>query len=238
MGHTKLLQIQPKNVLITGGHGTLGTKLNGILQGCYRPTSAEMDIRENLMHSRYINSIDYRSIETVIHCAAIKNEKCTNNRLDAMLVNIVGTSNVVLFCKEIGAKLVYISTDYVFRGDRGNYKVSDEVGPCNYYGETKLAAEYVVKSIDDYLIVRLSFFPDIFPYRKAFVDQLTTRITASEAAINVVKLIEERQNGVHHISGVKRSVYDYAVATSHGNFIEPIYLSEDGLQRPKDTSLE
>jgi dTDP-4-dehydrorhamnose reductase len=225
------------SVLITGGYGILGTKLNEIIN-CHRPTHEQMNIRKNLMDSEYFRSIDPHSIRTVIHCAALKNERCTNSPIDALLTNIIGTANVALFCESVGANLVYISTDYVFRGDRGNYKPTDEVGPANYYGETKLAGEYVAKSLKEHLIVRLSFFPDVFPYGKAFVDQFTTRITATQAAQKIVELIECKARGIQHVFGPKRSVYEYALETAGGKYIEPIFMSEDHLQRPRDTSLE
>lgn len=232
-------ETQKKNdVLITGGHGILGTKLDKIMPNCHRPTHQEMNICQNLMESKYIQKIDQKSIKTVIHCAALKNEQCTKNPIDALLTNIVGTTNVVLFCEQINAKLVYISTDYVFRGDRGNYKTTDEVGPTNYYGETKLAGEYAVKSLKNHLIIRLSFFSDIFPYEKAFVDQFATRITVTDAAHRIKSLIENQKIGLNHISGERRSVYDFAMATSAGKYIHPILLSDDPLIRPKDTSLE
>lgn len=239
MDDQKSLQIKSKNdVLITGAHGTLGTKLNEICPGCHRPTHSQMDICQDLMQSEYIRGIESKSIKTVIHCAALKNERCTRMPVESMLTNIVGTANVVLFCEAVGAKLVYISTDYVFRGDRGNYRPNDEVGPLNYYGETKLAGEYVVKSLKNHLIIRLSFFPDVFPYEKAFIDQFSTRITASEAAAKIMDLIDQKSIGVHHISGPKQSVYDYALSTAAGKFVKPVLLSEDCLTRPKDTSLE
>jgi dTDP-4-dehydrorhamnose reductase len=227
-----------ENILITGGYGTLGVKINEIIPNCHRPTHKEMDIQKNLMTSDYIKKINTSLIKTVIHCAALKNEQCTKNPIEAMLTNIVGTSNVVLFCKSIGAKLVYISTDYIFRGDRGRYSVSDEVGPINYYGETKLAGEYVVKSLENYLIIRLSFFPDIFPYEKAFVDQFATRITVTEAAKRIIDLTKKQETGVKHLSGIRRSVYEFALSTCKGKIIKPINLSDDPLMRPKDTSLE
>jgi dTDP-4-dehydrorhamnose reductase len=225
------------HVLITGGHGLLGKKLNELFENSLTPSHQEMDIRQNLMNSDYIKNIK-NEIHTVIHCAALKNEICTKKPSEALLTNIVGTANVALFCQEIGAKLVYISTDYVFKGDRGNYKTTDEVGPVNYYAETKLAGEYATKSVKNHLIIRLSFFPDIFPYEKAFLDQFSTRMTASEAAIRIKNLIDQNQQGIKHLAGLKQSVYDFAQSTANGKYIKPIYLHEDELVRPKDTSLE
>lgn len=228
---------QKNDVLITGGYGLLGCKLDVAMPNCHRPTHSELDVSQNLFESSYFRLVDPKSIRTVIHCAALKNEQCQNNPVKAMTTNIIGTANVALFCDSIGAKLVYISTDYVFRGDKGNYRPSDEVGPSNYYGETKLASEYVVKSLKDYLIIRLSFFPDVFPYEKAFIDQITTRITVTEAAERIKTLVSSNTTGVKHISGPKRSSYEFALATAGGKQIQPISLSDDPLLRPKDSSL-
>jgi len=237
MDNTKSLSTSA--VLITGGHGLLGEALHRLFPNAHRPRHHEMDIRQPLKDSLYIKQINPNPISTVIHCAALKMEPCTSGPIEGMLTNVVGTANVSTFCHDIGAKMVYISTYYVFRGDRGNYKVGDEVGPMNYYAETKLAGEYVAKSVKDHLIIRLSFFPDIFPHEQAYQDQFSTRLTASEAATKITALIELNAIGTKHVCGPKRSIYEFAVATSGGRTIKPILLSDDTRYvRPRDTSLE
>ena len=215
--------------LITGGHGVLGIRLRKFFPNATYPTHGEMDIDDKIEFEK--------PLDLVIHCAALKNGPCAKNRLSGMRTNIVGSANVAELCCKKNAKIVYISTDYVFRGDKGDYSPDDEVGPSNYYGETKLAGEYAVKCVPNHLIVRLSFFPDIFPYLDAFVDQYSTRITATEAAEKIYDLIQKDCTGVYHICGEKRSVYDYAVSTNGGNEINPISLADDSLVRPVDTSL-
>ena len=71
--------------------------------------------------------IDGRSIEVLIHGAAFIAAEGGRRPLRAIDVNIVGTANVVRLCMAHAIRLVYISTDYVFRGDRGQYREEDEV---------------------------------------------------------------------------------------------------------------
>jgi len=219
-------------ILITGGHGCLGSKLKTYYPNAFAPTHSELDIKNDLSGE----------FDLVIHCAALKPGPCNTNKREAMLTNIQGTINVAELCHKSDAKMVYISTDYVFRGDRGDYAWDDEVCPQNYYGESKLAGEYVTKSVPNHLIIRLSFFPDQYPYDNAFVDQFTTKIPVSEAAREIFKLIVSGAQGVHHISGPKGSVYDYALRTAHGKHIDQSELAdverhETDLKRPRDTSL-
>ncbi len=217
------------STLITGGSGLLGQKLQHLYSDAICPTHFEMDIDRPIKFDG--------QIDMVIHCAALKNGPCDTDRLAGMRTNIMGTAHVADLCCQKNAKLVYISTDYVFRGDRGNYAPTDEVGPSNYYGETKLAGEYAAKCVPQHLIVRLSFYTDVFPYPAAFVDQYTTRVTVTEAAEKIYDLIQKDCTGVYHICGKKRSVYDYAVSTNGGNEINPISLADDSLVRPVDASL-
>jgi dTDP-4-dehydrorhamnose reductase len=98
----------------------------------------------------------------IFHCAAytaVDKAEEEGKELDE-LINVNGTRNVALAAKAIGAKLVYISTDYVFDGEKqvGEYQVDDQVNPQNEYGRTKLLGEQAVQEIlDDYYIIRTSW---------------------------------------------------------------------------------
>jgi dTDP-4-dehydrorhamnose reductase len=76
-----------------------------------------------------------------------------------MMVNVQGTENIAKACKENSAKMIYISTDYVFPGDGDKpYEVDDPKGPLSVYGKSKLAGEEAVKKcLDMYYIVRISW---------------------------------------------------------------------------------
>ena len=98
--------------------------------------------------------------DAVIHCSAYTAvDKAEDEQELCYLVNVVGTENIAKICKEIDAKMVYISTDYVFDGTKyGLYEVDDIPNPINVYGKTKLAGEKAVQKIlEKYFIVRISW---------------------------------------------------------------------------------
>lgn len=72
-------------------------------------------------------------------------------------MNVKGTRNIAKICDRIGAKIVYVSTDYVFGGEKGLYTEEDEPNPADYYALPKLEGErYVMEICKDYVIVRTS----------------------------------------------------------------------------------
>ena len=227
------------SVLITGGHGVLGRALRSAYPEAWVPTSAELDVRRPFAESPYFaagTGRDVRQVALVFHLAALKRNPCAADPRAAMRTNVLGTVHAAELCHDVGATLVYTSTDYVFRGDRGDYAPGDEVAPGSYYGATKLAGEYVAASVPRHLIVRFSFFPDVFPYPGAYTDQLTTRITVTEAARRLVALVRDGATGVHHIAGKKQSVYEFALETAGGRTIQPISAAGEP-DVPRDTSL-
>ena len=100
----------------------------------------------------------------IVHAAAFVSPPLIDKTPQkAIEVNIIGTAVIAELCSRYKIKLVYISTDYVFRGDKGNYKEDDLVFPMNKYAWSKLAGECAVH-VDDYLIIRTSFGEKVFPY--------------------------------------------------------------------------
>ena len=98
--------------------------------------------------------------ETVIHCAAYTAvDKAESDAELALTVNGLGTRWIAEACREVGAKMIYISTDYVFGGDgRTPYEVHDEKNPVNVYGRSKLLGEDAVSMIlHRHFIVRVSW---------------------------------------------------------------------------------
>ena len=150
-------------ILLTGGNGQLGTELRHLLdeKGVkYVSTDAkEMDITDAQATMDYITNLK----PTVIyHCAAytaVDKAEDEGKELDEK-INVDGTRNVALAAKEVGATLVYISTDYVFDGKLkdGEYAVDAPINPLNEYGRTKALGEKAVQEImDDYYIIRTSW---------------------------------------------------------------------------------
>ncbi len=94
--------------------------------------------------------------EVVIDTAALHNvDYCENHQQEAWETNVVGSRNLAEASASVGAKTVYISTDYVFDGAKGNYSETERANPISYYGVTKLEAEKAVAPANrDHLIVR------------------------------------------------------------------------------------
>lgn len=150
-------------ILLTGGNGQLGTELRHLLdeKGVeYVSTDAKkMDITDAQATMDYITNLK----PTVIyHCAAytaVDKAEDEGKALDEK-INVDGTRNVALAAKEVGATLVYISTDYVFDGKLkdGEYAVDAPINPLNEYGRTKALGEKAVQEImDNYYIIRTSW---------------------------------------------------------------------------------
>ena len=100
-----------------------------------------------------------KDLDLVINCAAfVKVDECEDNSQEALSVNAVGARNVALVCKQINAKLMYISTDFVFDGEKKDcYREEDVPNPINVYGASKYLGEIFVKNcLGRYYIVRTS----------------------------------------------------------------------------------
>lgn len=224
-------------IFIIGGHGILGKHLCKVFPESLSPTHDELDIDFPLYQQKWVlyNEEILKNIDTVLLCASLKTKECEKNKLAAFRTNILGTSHVVEYCHSENKKLIFISTDWVFRGNRGNYKPDDEYGPTCYYGETKLAGEFITKSLNNYLIIRLSFSDVPFPYSKAYTNQFSTKLPVNEAAKQIHYAVSNNEKGIKHIYGKKQSIYEYAKSINGNKKITPEILDDDF--SPLDTSL-
>lgn len=148
-------------VLVTGVSGQLGYDVARVLaqRGIeYRGTSSkELDITDRAAVEHLMQS--YRP-NAVIHCAAYTKVDLAEDEPErCWAVNADGTRNLAAACREIGAKMLYISTDYVFPGTGEQFRRTDDpVSPVNTYGRSKLAGELAVQSLlETYFIVRISW---------------------------------------------------------------------------------
>lgn len=226
-------------MLLTGGSGRLGTELRSLIPEIVAPSSAEM----NLTAAAQVLAVVQRERpDIIVHAAAYTNvggaekdrEACWN-------ANVVGTRNVAAAANAVGAKLVHISTDYVFSGEEGGYHESDTPGPVvNYYSLTKLVAEEAARAAQKHLILRTSFRPREFQYPVAFSDVYTGQdyvdIIAPEIAL-AVKHALEIDDEVLHIVTERKSVYELAKRRKP-DVQEGRRAEAPGVVLPGDVSLE
>lgn len=149
-----------KKILIVGAQGMLGQALRAAFSD-YDVTAwdrAELDITNE---AAVREKIPVLKPEVIINAAAYTNvDGAETDRAAAFLVNTDGVKNLANVAKEIGAKVVHYSTDYVFSGDRqAGYKEDDVPGPAlNVYGESKLAGEQALKkSSCTYYLIRTAW---------------------------------------------------------------------------------
>ena len=178
--------------------------------------------------------------DAVIDTAALHNvDYCETHKDEARNVNVVGTLNVAEACASINAKMIFVSTDYVFDGESGLYRETDNIGPVNYYGQSKYEGEVaVINSCTDYAITRTSV---IYSYMatgesqsssgkplnfamwlmqklargeavRVVTDQYNSPTLADNLAQALLGICEKDITGVYHVAGKTRiSRYGFAV---------------------------
>ncbi len=200
--------IDQKKILFIGGSGLLGSEFKKYLPDMHYPPKTEFDITNYNQMDRYLVNGNWSMI---VHAAAFTSPpKIDRDPRLAIDVNIIGTSNVVKLCMKYTMKLIYICTDYVFKGDKGHYKEDDPVFPVNKYAWSKLGGECAVRLYDNSIIIRTTFGPNVFPYEKAFVDQWTSRESVSTTARMIAELLDKDFTGTVHVGGKRKSVFEYA----------------------------
>ena len=122
-------------------------------------------------------------------------------------INIIGTSNVVKACEERNIKLIYFSTNYVYPGEKGNYKESDPIFPINNYAISKLGGECAVRLYKNSLILRISMTEKPFVHEFAFNDVEMNFMYHDEFAKILLKLINEK--GIINVGGKTQTVYNF-----------------------------
>ncbi len=215
--------------LVTGVGGQLGydvmkelKKRNYFAVGV---DSAEMDVTSITAVEDTFNNI---KPNVVIHCAAWTAVDAAESNIDeCFLVNATGTENVVNACKKAGAKLIYISTDYVFDGNGTvPWKTDDAVNPLNVYGASKYAGEQAVLSYEKSFVVRTAwvfgkngrnFVKTVLKLARSnnelnFVnDQIGTPTYTADLARLLVDMAETDKYGIYHATneGGYISWYDF-----------------------------
>lgn len=148
-------------ILVTGVKGQLGYDVMKVLHqrdaACLGADIKDFDITDAAATAAFIERY---APDAVIHCSAYTAvDRAEEEAALCERVNVDGARNIAAACKKIGAKMVYISTDYVFPGTGERfYETDDPTGPLNVYGKTKLGGELAVQELlERYFIVRVSW---------------------------------------------------------------------------------
>lgn len=148
-------------ILVTGVKGQLGFDVvNELEKRGHTAIGVDVDEMDITDAEAVEKEMKADNLDAVIHCAAYTAvDAAEDNREICMRVNADGTRNIARVCKELGLKMVYISTDYVFdgKGERP-WEPDDARNPLNVYGESKYQGELAVEEcLDKYFIVRIAW---------------------------------------------------------------------------------
>ena len=210
----------------------MGSEIKKIVR-CFAPSSSELDIVD---YKKCAVAMKRYKPDIVIHCAAWTDVAAAEKeKRRCWEVNVLGTENMVRAAG--GRRFVYISTEYVFDGKKGNYTENDIPNPVNFYALTKLLGELIVRQYKNTLIIRTAFKKDgPWPYVGAFRDQWMSADFASERAPDIVKAaLMEKLMGLIHISGKRKTIYELAKKVSPA--VKKISIKDVPVVLPRDTSL-
>ena len=246
-------------VLVTGAKGQLGYDVvNELTLRGHEAIGVDISEMDITSAAQTMNVIAEISPDAVIHCAAWTAVDAAEDNEDAVRrVNADGTRNVASACKAVGAKMMYISTDYVFDGQGTEPWSADckTFAPLNVYGRTKLEGERAVAdNIDNYFIVRIAW---VFgAHGKNFVDtmlrlgqthdtlrvvsdQIGTPTYTPDLARLLVDMIETEKYGYYNATneGGYISWYEFACEIFRQAGIKtkviPVTTKEYGLSKAK-----
>lgn len=217
----------------------------------------QLDITDD---SKVKSTISKLKPDVVVHCAAwtaVDAADDEENREKVYAINVNGTKSIAESCKIVGAKMVYISTDYVFDGQGTEPWQADckDYSPLNVYGKTKLEGELAVSNIlDNYFIVRIAWVFGVngnnfiktmlkigkkFDTLKVVNDQIGTPTYTYDLSRLLVDMIETEKYGYYHATneGGYISWYDFACEifkqAGYTTKVNPVTTEEYGVSKAK-----
>jgi dTDP-4-dehydrorhamnose reductase len=258
-----------KRVAVLGSSGQLGSDVVEILSRSpsYQVTSFSHEQLDIADREKVVTALA-PGFDVVINCAAFNRvDDCEEQPAKALLVNAQGAFEVARACRQTGALCVFISTDYVFDGQKGgSYLESDPAGPVNVYGVSKLAGEFLVEqAAEHWLILRIaSVFGKIGSRAKGgnFIETILSKVRAG-SSVHVVndiwisptytldvayvldQLIRLDTTGLYHAANTGRCTwYEFACDAVRllglDGKVEPVSSSfyPTKARRPRDSSLD
>lgn len=206
-----------KKIIVTGCNGQLGRAINQEYEGSteFRMVNTDVDELDITNIDSVMEFVRDVNPYAIINCAAHTNvDACEEQWDSAYRINAIGPRNLAIAARETGAKIVHVSTDYVFSGDGSRpYVEFDATSPNSAYGTTKLAGEQFVKEFaDNYFIIRTAWlYGDGKNFAKTMLrlaetnekvrvvgDQSGTPTSARELARAIKHLVPTENYGLFH----------------------------------------
>lgn len=176
--------------------------------------------------------------EVVVHAGAMtRSDDCEQNQWQAYVTNVEGTVTMLLNAEEQKSFFVFVSTDFIFDGNKGMYSEDDKPGPVNFYGKTKLEAEQAVQEYEfGWAIARtvlvygkpppgrnniLTIIKEKLEKGEEYsvvADQVRTPTYVEDLAAGIVLIIEKKAKGIYHLSG-RDVLTPYEMACQTANYL-------------------
>lgn len=255
---------------ITGGSGLLGERLaavsndNDELTLVHNNNPSDNTIKCDITNEKEVKTVvEKENPDVIIHCAAMTNvDLCEEESKLAYQVNGDGTGFLAKAANDINAKIIYVSTDFVFDGERGYYKEDEKVNPLGIYAKSKYEGEVqLAKYSDDWAVARVSV---LYGWHKRLnfttwvinelrqkneinivTDQINSPTLADNAAEAIFKIAQKDKNGIFHTAGndaINRFDFTRKIADAFDlddSLINPTTSSQfvQKAPRPRDSSL-
>ena len=214
-----LMLSDPSTAMLTGAGGLLGRSMDAQLsRSGWRVIAlprTELDITDE---SAVRSAVELFRPDVLINCAATADvDRCEMDRDWAYAINEQGPLFLARACREFGADIVHVSTDYVFDGSKaGFYSQDDEPNPLSVYGAAKLAGEFAVRrEAERFYVVRTSwlfgvggknFGSRVIEYArkganlKGVIDQTSIPSYAPDVAARIEEIVRLRAHGLYHVT--------------------------------------
>jgi dTDP-4-dehydrorhamnose reductase len=232
-----------KRLLVTGASGLLGANFVNLARAEWSVTAvsgknrihwAGVDCRQLDLTRRddTLRMLDSVRPDIIVHLAAITSvDWCENNTAAARVANVETTHTLASWAADHGARLVFMSTDSVFDGAKGNYREADPVNPLNCYATTKVEAETAVReAMDNHTILRAAIYGWNAQNKLSlaewalkelrlgheipgFIDVFFSPVLVTTLADTIKELLRREASGTFHAGSLDAlSKYDFAVS--------------------------
>lgn len=211
---------------ITGGSGLLGQRLATVANNSdelvlsHNSNPTEDTVKCDITNEEEVEKVILKNEpDVIIHCAAMTNVDLCEDEIDkAYKINGDGSGNMAKAAEKIGAKIIYVSTDFVFDGEKGYYKENDTTNPLGIYAKSKYEGELQVQKYStDWAIARVSVLYG-WHERQNFTtwvidqlrnnnpinivtDQINSPTLADNAAEAMFEIAKQNKNGIFHTAG-------------------------------------
>jgi dTDP-4-dehydrorhamnose reductase len=193
-------------MVVTGGDGAMARALAEHFPDAVYLNREQCDVTDEgsvfAMYDKYCPS-------TVVHLAAITDHQCPDMG-KLIHTNVIGTQYLAKYAEPFRVKMVYLSTHYVYPGERGGYQEGDLEKPIGAYAWTKFAGEQALNRLIDRLIIRGSWYTKAkleFWKDHALGDAFSNREPIADAAKKIATLIGMKAHGIYNIGGKRKTFY-------------------------------